>query len=262
MLPSAASSISRACSAAADLSANVSNIFCFSSSKSIILSSIVSSQSSLCTSTFLACPILYALDIAWFSVDGLSCGSHRITTLADCMFNPVPPAIICAIITLPAGALSRLSIISCLLAESIAPVITPTHSFSNSLAIFSIVSKKNENIIIFLSSSFACSTSSSNLVALDDCYLSILKPIENELKELGINDIITVSAVDSMTVDGKIDYSQMWCNVVLSYLKAMLKRETGTFQFATWTKMYKKSTPATKKKIKAELWCSLKRKLS
>ena len=62
--------------------------------------------------------------------------------------------------------------------------------------------------------------------------------------------------------DGKIDYSLMWCNVVLSYLKAMLKHEPGTFRFATWMKMYKNSTPATKKKIKEELWCSLKRKLS
>lgn len=44
------------------------------------------------------------------------------------------------------------------------------------------------------------------IVALDICYLSMLKPIENELKELGIETIITVSAQDSMTVDGRIDY--------------------------------------------------------
>ena len=62
--------------------------------------------------------------------------------------------------------------------------------------------------------------------------------------------------------EGKVDYSRMWCNVVLSYFKAMLKREPGTFRLATWMKMYKNSTPATKKKIKEELWCSLKRKLS
>ena len=44
------------------------------------------------------------------------------------------------------------------------------------------------------------------IVALDMCYLSMLLPIENELKELGIDTIITVSAEDSMTLDGKLDY--------------------------------------------------------
>lgn len=44
------------------------------------------------------------------------------------------------------------------------------------------------------------------IIALDACYLSMLKPIENELKEMGINTIITISAQDSMTFGGKIDY--------------------------------------------------------
>lgn len=44
------------------------------------------------------------------------------------------------------------------------------------------------------------------IVALDKCYLGMLKPIENELKELGINTIILVSATDSMNLAGKIDY--------------------------------------------------------
>ena len=61
---------------------------------------------------------------------------------------------------------------------------------------------------------------------------------------------------------GQIDYSRMWCNVVLSYLKAMLKREPGTFRLYTWLQMYKTSSRATRKKIKNELWGSLKRKLS
>lgn len=61
---------------------------------------------------------------------------------------------------------------------------------------------------------------------------------------------------------GQVDYSRMWCNVVLSYLKAMLKREPGTFRLYTWLQMYKTSSHATRKKIKNELWCSLKRKLS
>lgn len=53
------------------------------------------------------------------------------------------------------------------------------------------------------------------IVALDKCYLAMLKPIEKELKELGIKEIITVSATDSMNVLGKIDY----LNDVLQYNK-------------------------------------------
>lgn len=44
------------------------------------------------------------------------------------------------------------------------------------------------------------------IVALDKCYLGMLKPIEHELKELGIQQILTVSATDSITLMGKIDY--------------------------------------------------------
>lgn len=44
------------------------------------------------------------------------------------------------------------------------------------------------------------------IVAFDMCYLGMLKPIENELKELGINDIILVSPSDSMSLKGKYEY--------------------------------------------------------
>lgn len=44
------------------------------------------------------------------------------------------------------------------------------------------------------------------IVALDKCYLGMLKPIENELKDLGIDTIILLSATDSMNLSGKIDY--------------------------------------------------------
>ena len=46
----------------------------------------------------------------------------------------------------------------------------------------------------------------NHIVALDQCYLGMLKPIENELKERGINRIITLSAADSMSPMGKFDY--------------------------------------------------------
>ncbi len=45
-----------------------------------------------------------------------------------------------------------------------------------------------------------------HIVALDMCYLGMLKPIENELKELGIENIIILNASDSMNLSGKIDY--------------------------------------------------------
>lgn len=44
------------------------------------------------------------------------------------------------------------------------------------------------------------------IIALDKCYLAMLKPIENELKELGISNIVTISATDSMNLRGKISY--------------------------------------------------------
>ena len=44
------------------------------------------------------------------------------------------------------------------------------------------------------------------LVAIDQAYLGILKPIENEIKDLGIEKIITLSANDSMDLSGKINY--------------------------------------------------------
>lgn len=45
------------------------------------------------------------------------------------------------------------------------------------------------------------------IVALDQCYLGLLKPIENELKELGLENIVIVSAQDSMTISSKLKYA-------------------------------------------------------
>lgn len=44
------------------------------------------------------------------------------------------------------------------------------------------------------------------IVTLDMCYLGMLKPIENELKDLGIENIILVSPSDSMNTKGKLSY--------------------------------------------------------
>lgn len=44
------------------------------------------------------------------------------------------------------------------------------------------------------------------IIALDKCYSAMLKPIEEEIKEMGISKIILVSASDSMGVIGMLDY--------------------------------------------------------
>lgn len=44
------------------------------------------------------------------------------------------------------------------------------------------------------------------IVALDLCYVGMLRPIEKELKEMGIDTIILLSASDSMNLSGKISY--------------------------------------------------------
>ena len=50
------------------------------------------------------------------------------------------------------------------------------------------------------------------IVALDRCYTYMLKPIENELKEMGMKNIVIVSASDSMNIMG-----------IISYLKDVIK---------------------------------------
>ncbi len=44
------------------------------------------------------------------------------------------------------------------------------------------------------------------IVALDKCYLGMLKPIEHELKDLGIGNIIILSASDSMDINAQYEY--------------------------------------------------------
>ena len=46
-----------------------------------------------------------------------------------------------------------------------------------------------------------------HIIALDQCYLAMIKPIEHELKNLGIDKVITVSANDSMNLKSIINYS-------------------------------------------------------
>lgn len=45
-----------------------------------------------------------------------------------------------------------------------------------------------------------------HIIALDACYLSMIVPIEDKLKELGIDSIIIVSSEDSMNLKGKLEF--------------------------------------------------------
>ncbi len=70
------------------------------------------------------------------------------------------------------------------------------------------------------------------IVALDMCYLVMLKPIENELKELGIEDIIILSASDSMNFGGKIDYLKD----VIAYNDLKNLRDDNSSRKISWYK--------------------------
>ena len=61
--------------------------------------------------------------------------------------------------------------------------------------------------------------------------------------------------------EGKIDYSRMWSNIILSYFKAYMKKQPGSFNMKSWFSMWKQSTKKTKRTVIRELTMSLKRKL-
>ena len=50
------------------------------------------------------------------------------------------------------------------------------------------------------------SEKAKHLVVLDQCYISMIKPIEKELKELGLETVVVVSADTSMSLKEKINY--------------------------------------------------------
>jgi acyl-CoA synthetase (AMP-forming)/AMP-acid ligase II len=47
-----------------------------------------------------------------------------------------------------------------------------------------------------------------HIVAIDKCYPAMLQPIENELKELGINNLVLLSLSDSMDDNERIEYAK------------------------------------------------------
>lgn len=76
------------------------------------------------------------------------------------------------------------------------------------------------------------------IVALDKCYLGMLKPIENELKDAGIENIIIISAADSMNLGGKISY----LTDVLNYndLKCIRNSEKNILRLKSYKVLFEK----------------------
>ena len=69
-----------------------------------------------------------------------------------------------------------------------------------------------------------------HIVALDFSYLLMLRPIENELKNLGIDNIVLLSANDSMTREGRLDYIKD----VIEYNKLANSRKSITQQISNY----------------------------
>lgn len=79
------------------------------------------------------------------------------------------------------------------------------------------------------------------IIALEQCYLSMLKPIENELKELGIEQIVVVSAQDSMNKKATINYINQ--GIRLYGVKKFLKKLKETEKLGELYKEAIKSSP-------------------
>ncbi len=71
------------------------------------------------------------------------------------------------------------------------------------------------------------------IVALDIIYLMLLKPIERELKDYGIENIVLVSPTDSMNLGGKIDYLKD----SLEYYKLANQRKIENYVMANLIKI-------------------------
>lgn len=60
---------------------------------------------------------------------------------------------------------------------------------------------------------------------------------------------------------GKVDYSRMWGDILENYLKALIKREKGSFRIGVFFKMWFQACPGARQRVRRELFNSLKRKI-
>lgn len=86
-----------------------------------------------------------------------------------------------------------------------------------------------------------------HIVALDMCYLGMLKPVENELRELGIENIIILNASDSMNLGGKIDYLKD----VIAYNDLRNLRNDSNISKVKWYKAVRDKLSSMKDSSKA-----------
>lgn len=61
--------------------------------------------------------------------------------------------------------------------------------------------------------------------------------------------------------EGKLDLSDMWSDLVLSYMKGLARKEAGNYSVKEFVSIYHKSTKVTKQKFRREITGSVKRKV-
>jgi len=81
------------------------------------------------------------------------------------------------------------------------------------------------------------------LVSLDQCYLAMLKPIEKELKELGVEQIALVNASDSMDKKAKLNYIKETC--AFNGFSALIKSLAKTKRIGKMVEEARNSSPIT-----------------
>lgn len=79
-------------------------------------------------------------------------------------------------------------------------------------------------------------------------------------KDIGRRWMLSARQFSILTAyfEGTVDYSSMWKEVIINYLKAYLKKEEGNFDLKTILKMWRKTTPVTRKRVRSELLFSLR----
>lgn len=87
------------------------------------------------------------------------------------------------------------------------------------------------------------------IIALDMCYLGMLKPIETELKNLGISKIIILSADDSMNLSAKINYLKDVINY--NALKNIRTANDNSIKKLKWYQALQNQSESMKKNKKA-----------
>lgn len=60
--------------------------------------------------------------------------------------------------------------------------------------------------------------------------------------------------------EGKVDYSVMWSNILISYLKGALKRQDKSLHLSKWFTMWRDATRETKQRVRKEFHLSFKRR--